>query len=62
MNKIARLAMVGIASVGLVATMNSAATAAPTAASVVAGPAGAQDWGGKKRYAATRCLEWGRVE
>jgi hypothetical protein len=126
LNKIARLAMAGIASVGLVATMNSAATAAPTAASVVAGPAGAQDWGGgwsdvrdvtirekpsttsrkigtlkkgkivkcwvagcsavdggnykctsnsptenrwhevnwggKKRYAATRCLEWGRVE
>jgi hypothetical protein len=20
------------------------------------------NWGGKKRYAATRCLEWGRVE
>ncbi|MFB7932657.1 MULTISPECIES: hypothetical protein [Streptomyces] len=123
MNKITRLAMVGIASVGLVATMNSGASAAPE---LKAAPAAAQEWGGgwsdvrdvsirekpsatarkvgtlkkgkivkcwvagcsavdggsykctssspsekrwhevnwggKKRYAATRCLEWGRVE
>ncbi|MFJ8004440.1 SH3 domain-containing protein [Streptomyces fagopyri] len=119
----ARLAAVGIASLGLVATMNSAASAAPEAGRV---SATAQEWGGgwndtrdvtirekpsttarkvgtltkgdrvkcwvsgcssvtggtykctsgsptekqwhevrwagRKAYAATRCLEWGRVE
>ncbi|MCE7051348.1 SH3 domain-containing protein [Streptomyces purpurascens] len=43
MNKITRLAMVGIASVGLMATMNSGASAAPE---IKAGPAAAQEWGG----------------
>ncbi|MFF6915537.1 SH3 domain-containing protein [Streptomyces sp. NPDC012466] len=43
MNKITRLAMVGIASVGLMATMNSGASAAPE---INAGPAAVQDWGG----------------
>ncbi|MFC5217859.1 hypothetical protein [Streptomyces coerulescens] len=128
--KFARLAAVGLASVGLVATMNGAATAAPgttaRAADALTISAAAQEWGGgwnndrdvsirekpsttsrkvgtlkkgkivkcwvagcsavdggsykctstsptekrwhevrwngKKAYAATRCLEWGRVE
>jgi hypothetical protein len=43
LNKITRLAMVGVASVGLMATMNSGASAAPE---IKAGPAAVQDWGG----------------
>ncbi|MET9764673.1 hypothetical protein ABZ016_37340 [Streptomyces sp. NPDC006372] len=43
MNKITRLAMVGIASVGLMVTMNSGASAAPVSS---AGTVTVQDWGG----------------